>query len=75
MTGATSFIVIAVISLLLFLAVRELMAWYWKINTIIKNQEIQIHLLKKIAGVDHRIDDPSIEDKARKYDQMEALKK
>lgn len=31
--------------ILLFLALREVMLWYWKVDTIIKNQEINNKLL------------------------------
>jgi hypothetical protein len=32
----------------LFLAVRSLFLWYWKVDTIVANQEIQIALLKEL---------------------------
>lgn len=35
-------------SVLVFLAVREIITWYWKIDTIIKNQDTQIQLLKEL---------------------------
>lgn len=34
----------------LFFVIRELMLWYWKVNTMVQNQQEQIRLLKKIAG-------------------------
>jgi len=36
--------------ILIFLAMRSIMLWYWKIPDIIKYQKEQIRLLKKIAG-------------------------
>lgn len=45
-----TFIVGFVIIIVLFLALRALMLWYWKVNILIENQEEQIRLLKKIAG-------------------------
>lgn len=33
----TTIVVIALISILVFLAIRELVTWYFKIDTIIKN--------------------------------------
>lgn len=37
--------VLIVICILLFLALRQVMLWYWKIEAIIKNQEITNKLL------------------------------
>jgi len=46
-------IIALIISLLVFIAIflllREVVCWYWKINTMVKNQEITNQLLKKIA--------------------------
>lgn len=43
---------IVVLSILLgvviFLAVRSLLLWYWRIDTIVSNQEMQIALLKEL---------------------------
>lgn len=57
--------------LLLFLALRALLLWYWKVNIIIENQEKQIHLLSKLAQeVKSSYTDPAtIEEKARRYDE------
>jgi len=33
----------------LFLALRSLMLWYWKIDTIVKNQEMTNEILKAIS--------------------------
>ena len=38
-------IVAIVIGILLFLALRQVMLWYWKVDTIIKNQELTNQLL------------------------------
>lgn len=43
-----TFVVIAAIGLVLFLAVRAIMLWYWRIDSIIENQEKQIEALKAI---------------------------
>lgn len=41
-------IISVVVGALVFLALRELMTWYFKIDTIIKNQDIQIAYQKAI---------------------------
>jgi hypothetical protein len=35
-------------AIILFLAVREIMTWYWKIDTILKYQQEQTDLLKQL---------------------------
>jgi hypothetical protein len=35
-------------AIILFLAVREIMTWYWKIDTILKYQDEQTELMKQI---------------------------
>lgn len=48
-TGSTFFwILILAGGALAFLAIREIMTWYWKIDTIIKNQDTQIQLLQQL---------------------------
>lgn len=44
----TGIILIIALCILPFLAFRALFLWYWKIDTIIENQEKQIALLKRI---------------------------
>jgi hypothetical protein len=39
---------IVFVCVVIFLAIREIMTWYWKIDTIIKNQDIQIAIQKAI---------------------------
>lgn len=34
----------------IFLAVRAIMLWYWKINTIVDNQQAQIKLLQELLS-------------------------
>jgi len=34
------------VGIIVFLSIREIMTWYWKIDTIIKNQETQIAIQK-----------------------------
>lgn len=51
---------------LVFLACRSLLLWYWKINVIVENQEKQIVLLNKII----ERGSSSIAERARKYDEM-----
>lgn len=38
-------IIVIVIGILLFLALRQVVLWYWKVDTIIKNQELTNQLL------------------------------
>ncbi|MBL6446667.1 hypothetical protein JMN32_10115 [Fulvivirga sp. 29W222] len=40
-------ITILVVAFLLFLLLRAVMLWYWKINTIVQNQEDQKQLMKE----------------------------
>lgn len=35
------------ICILIFLALRQIMLWYWKVDTIIQNQEKQIELMEE----------------------------
>ncbi len=56
------------IFILIFLALRGLFLWYWKINLMILNQEKQIDLLRKL--VDRQTIPSDIAEKARKYDEM-----
>lgn len=37
-----------VVTILVFLIIRELVMWYWKINKRLKKQERQIELLEEI---------------------------
>ena len=55
---------------LVFLALRTLLLWYWKVNIIIENQEKQIALLSRlIPGAGSTQADPELAEKARKYDE------
>jgi large-conductance mechanosensitive channel len=42
-------IVFIFISIMVFLAIRNIMLWYWKVNDILQNQEKQTILLAEIA--------------------------
>lgn len=44
----TIIVVIALVTIVVFIAIRELVTWYFKIDTIIKNQDIQIAYQKAI---------------------------
>lgn len=46
----TSVIIAILFAIIIFILIRELVCWYYKINKSIKNQEEIIRLLKKIAG-------------------------
>lgn len=43
-------VIMIVIGILIFLAIRELICWYYKINKMVENQEEIIRLLRKISG-------------------------
>ncbi|HTJ53231.1 MAG TPA: hypothetical protein VL443_27440 [Cyclobacteriaceae bacterium] len=43
-----SFILFTGLSILVFLALRVFVLWYWKVNDIVTNQEKQIKLLRDI---------------------------
>lgn len=47
-TLITALIVLGVL-MLIFLAIRAILLWYWKIDTIVDNQQKQIDLLQEIA--------------------------
>lgn len=42
-------IIVLAIFIAIFLALRNVMLWYWKVNAIVKNQETIIELLRKIG--------------------------
>lgn len=44
----TIVIITAVITIVVFIVFREFFTWYWKINQIVKNQELQNELLRSI---------------------------
>lgn len=47
--GSTLYIIfISFIVVVLFLALRLIFLWYWKIDTLVENQEKQIAILKEI---------------------------
>jgi hypothetical protein len=50
------FIVLFVIGFFfgIFLAIRAIMLWYWKINTIVDNQQMQIRLLQDLLSAFNR---------------------
>lgn len=47
MGNITSVLIAIAFLVIVFLVARELVLWYWKINTIVKNQEKTNILLKK----------------------------
>jgi hypothetical protein len=47
MKETTSLFIAIAIIVIVFLVAREIVLWYWKINTIVKNQEKTNLLLKK----------------------------
>lgn len=54
-----------ILTVSLFLLLRSLFLWYWKVNIIIANQEKQIELLTRLVSGSSN----DIESKARKYDE------
>ena len=60
MKETTSLFIAIAIIVIVFLVAREIVLWYWKINTIVKNQEKTNFLLKKYMeskGVEFSKDD------------------
>jgi hypothetical protein len=51
--------------LFLFLVLREVMLWYWKVNNVIQNQEKIIKLLEEQQA--YRLDRSKAEDKHHNY--------
>ena len=50
--SATRIIIgIIVISIILFIVLREFFLWYWRINKRVENQEKQIKLLEEIKSL------------------------
>lgn len=52
MTTTTTFLIIAFISISLFIILREFFCWYWKINSMKALMEEQRELLKKLVEKD-----------------------
>lgn len=48
LSGLMSFALVVMICGGLFLALRAVVLWYWKVDTIVANQEKQIHLLRAL---------------------------
>jgi hypothetical protein len=46
-TGLGGLIIVLLIALGLFFMLRSIMLWYWKVDTIVKNQEEQKSLMKE----------------------------
>jgi hypothetical protein len=44
-----AFIVIIIVSIIVFLALRQFVLWYWKVDKIIQNQEMQNSLLEQLV--------------------------
>ncbi|MDD3477644.1 MAG: hypothetical protein PHP32_02100 [Candidatus Izemoplasmatales bacterium] len=45
-----TFLIIFGVTILLFLLIRELVTWYWKMNKIVRLQSEQIRLLQDILS-------------------------
>lgn len=43
-------LVIPIVSIAIFLAMRALVLWYWKIEKIVDNQQVQIRLLQDLIN-------------------------
>lgn len=52
------------IVVVIFLSIREIVTWYFKIDTIVRNQETQIQLLRAILK-EYR--GPELTEEERKY--------
>lgn len=63
--GLAGLVVGILIFVLIFLALREVMTWYWKINAIIQNQEKIVQLLENQKF--HSIERSKVEDKHNNY--------
>lgn len=48
LSNTEQLVISAIIVIVVFLLLRELWTWYWKINTIIRNQSNIENLLKEI---------------------------
>jgi hypothetical protein len=44
-------IIVLAVPLVLFLIFRSIMLWYWKVDTIVENQEKQIALLTDLLRI------------------------
>lgn len=62
--SVTVFVIVAFVCIIIFLAIREIMTWYWKIDTIIRNQEIQTALLQRLLDKGNTGSVMSTEEKA-----------
>lgn len=57
--GLISFIISFLFALVVFLIIRGVMLWYWRVNDIIKRQDTQIELLQSIV---RRLEERNIND-------------
>jgi hypothetical protein len=60
----------------IFLVFRAFFLWYWKINVIVKNQELQNRLLSELITVNKMSRKPagvlSTDEKGKQFDQSQA---
>lgn len=49
-------IITFIICIVIFLIIRSILLWYWKVDVILKNQEQQTALLKQIFEQEDRVD-------------------
>lgn len=71
----TEQILVLVVFVVIFFAVRAVMLWYWKIDVIVMNQQKQIDLLTELIKQKSKIGESTLSDdeileKARRYDEM-----
>jgi hypothetical protein len=64
-----SVVVFAAIFAGIFLALRAMFLWYWKVDTMVRNQEIQIQLLTEILVATRGSNALTNEEKERFFDQ------
>lgn len=71
MSEIIAMLIILSIGLLVFLAMRAIMLWYWKIDIIIENQEKQTAAMKAILQRMMPSDELTNEEKAQRYDRAQ----
>ena len=72
----TSIIIVALVLILIFLALREVNTWYWKINELLKNvREINAKLTKLLPEEEKPKFSGSNKDDAQRAAELEAQHK
>jgi predicted Holliday junction resolvase-like endonuclease len=74
----SSFIIVAIIGVLIFLAIRDLLLWYWKVNKRIELQEqllgTMMRILEELRKNDKPMENKPQENKPKEKINQERIK-